>query len=119
MAQLIGAIQNCQRSGNTEWEEKHRAALFELVDDLPSGSGLDNGTRLHLEDSNRNRIVLFVEFHHMNDVGMYDGWTQHTITVVPSLGFDFELKISGRNRNDIKEHLEQLYRQALEAEVKV
>ena len=53
----------------------------------------------------------------MNDAGSYDGWTDHVITVRPSLAFGFELKISGPNRNDIKEYIHDTFDTALSAEI--
>jgi hypothetical protein len=50
----------------------------------------------------------------MDDGGGYDGWTEHTITVTPSFrGFD--LTISGRDRNDIKDYLHQTFDHVLSA----
>ena len=46
-----------------------------------------------------------VDFHHMDDNGYYDGWTEHVVTVKPSLCFDIEISVSGRNRNGIKEYI--------------
>lgn len=110
----IVAIRNCQQSGNEEWEAKHKVALRELQSDLPSGSGIDNGTQIDAEASTQQRLVLHTAFHHMNDAGMYDGWTEHTITVRPDLLFGFTLSISGRDRNDIKDYLNDVYTMALQ-----
>jgi hypothetical protein len=44
----------------------------------------------------------------MNEGGMYDAWTEHTIRVRPSLSSGFTLTISGRDRNEIKEYLHEL-----------
>ena len=41
----------------------------------------------------------------MNDDGYYDGWTDHILTVTPNLGGYPDMKISGRDRNNIKEYL--------------
>lgn len=110
LASLIQARLNCIKSNNTEWLEKHTANIFELVKNcLPSGSGIDCGTKIDLDMSTPDKIVLHTSFHHMNDCGMYDGWTEHTVTVTPSLQFGFNLKISGRDRNDIKEYLHEVY----------
>ena len=49
----------------------------------------------------------------MNENGFYDGWTDHTLTVRPSLVHGIELEISGRNRNDIKEYLHETFHSAL------
>ena len=59
-----------------------------------------------------SRIVLECSFHHMNEAGYYDSWTEHRITVRPT--FDsLDIHISGRNRNDIKEYLHEVYALAL------
>lgn len=109
IASLLDAIENCKTHGNSEWEAKNSERLQTLVRDmLPHGGGFDNGTTLDLERSNGERLVFHTAFHHMNDGGYYDGWTEHTVTVRPSFrGFD--LKISGRNRKDIKDYIYQTF----------
>ena len=99
-----------------EWFDKWTDRIKELVDMLPSGSGIDCGTKIDLDASHAEKIVLYVSFHHMNDVGYYDEWTEHTITVSP--GFNgINMRISGRNRNDIKDYLYETYDYALTREV--
>ena len=107
---------NCEKTGNAEWLSKHTAALIELAKDLPSGSGIDRGTKIDLEASSQNRLVLTLGYHHMNNVGIYDGWTEHKIIVTPDLLFGFNLRITGRDRNQIKEYLHDVYSQALNTE---
>jgi hypothetical protein len=53
----------------------------------------------------------------MNDNGMYDGWTTHQVIVTPSLAFGFTLKITGRDRNQIKDYLSETYHYALEQHI--
>jgi hypothetical protein len=48
----------------------------------------------------------------MNDGGFYDGWTEHTVVVTPSFR-GINLRISGRDRNQIKEYLYETYDYAL------
>jgi hypothetical protein len=117
LASTIQARANCLKSNNAEWLAKHTERIHQLVDLLPSGSGWDNGTKIDLDASHANKIVLYGGFHHMNDGGFYDGWTEHTITVTPSLAFGFDLRISGRNRNDIKEYLHEMFSHALRQEI--
>lgn len=108
IASVMTAIENCRAHGNTEWLATHRAELTKLVAELPSGAGIDNGTKLDQDRSNGNRIVLTLGFHHMNEHGVYDGWTEHEIWVTPA--FDgVNLRITGKNRNDIKSYLYELY----------
>lgn len=95
---------------NAQWGDIARSRLAQLVDLLPSGSGIDSGTKL--VSASDTKIVLECSFHHMNDSGYYDGWTEHRITIRPT--FDgMDVSISGRNRNDIKEYLHEVYSLAL------
>lgn len=116
IASILQAIKNCEKAGNSEWFDKHHIRLKELLDMMPSGSGIDNGTQLEEDACKPNKLVFTLGYHHMNDAGMYDGWTDHILTVTPS--FDgIDLHISGRNRNDIKEYLYETYHYALTQEV--
>lgn len=82
---------------------------------LPSGSGIDSGTRIDRDQSKPNRIVLDFSFHHMDEHGYYDGWTQHRAIVTPSLTAHsgFELRITGRDRNQLKDYLHDVFDTAL------
>lgn len=105
---------NCLSTGNTEWQCRHSETILQIVENcLPSGSGIDCGTKIDLDASTPDKLVFDVQYHHMNDGGYYDGWTQHQVIVTPSLGFDFNLRITGPNRNEIKEYLHECYRTAL------
>lgn len=83
---------------------------------LPSGSGWNTGTKLD-DKSTGERLVFYGSFDHMNDIGYYDGWTEHSIIVTPSLQWGFELRITGRDRNGIKEYLHDLFSAVLRQEV--
>jgi hypothetical protein len=115
LAGLILAIENCKASGNAECLERHTENAESLVKRyLPSGSGFDCGTKLHIERSSGELLVFSTEFHHMDEQGGYDGWTSHTVRVRPSLFFGVRLTISGPNRNDIKELIHQEFESALD-----
>jgi hypothetical protein len=67
----------------------------------PSGSGFDNGAVLH-HTSTPTRFVFLMCFHHMDEHGGYKGWTSHSVVTTPCFtGFD--LRVTGRNQNGIKE----------------
>lgn len=118
IAHLLNAISNCQKSGNTVWAERHTESITELIrDTAPHGGGLDMGVWLMWDESTDSKLVFGTSYHHMNDNGYYDGWTDHTIIVKPSLMSGFDLSISGRDRNDIKEYLGQVYYYWLNEEV--
>ena len=108
IANLLSAIENCRKSGNKEWYANHSDSLDSIIKDGPSGSGIDCGTKLD-ESSTKDKVVLICEFHHMNENGMYDGWTEHKIIVTASLQNSFDLRITGRDRNQIKEYLHEVY----------
>ena len=74
------------------------------MDEAPSGSGIDTGTELDLEATNENRIVFTCGFHHMDENGCYDGWTEHKILIKPTFA-GFDIRVTGRDRNQIKEYL--------------
>jgi hypothetical protein len=112
----IVARLNCRSHGNAEWAQRHTDTIKRIAKDLlPSGSGVDCGTTVDLECSIGDRIVLHTSYHHMDDDGGYDGWTEHIITIRPSFLGNLTLSISGKNRNDIKEYLHDLYDTALNA----
>jgi hypothetical protein len=117
LATLIQARANCLGK-NPEWHQKHTERILTLVKEhLPSGSGVDAGCQIDLQKSEPDKLVILTSFHHMNEHGMYDGWTDHTVTVRPSLAFTFTLTISGPNRNDIKELLHEAFEYDLRKEV--
>ena len=91
------------------WSNKAQDHINTIMADSPSGSGIDAGTALDLNESTGNKIIFRVSYHHMNDAGYYDGWTEHKITVKPSLTSDYDLTIGGRDRNNIKDHLYETF----------
>jgi len=110
---LLQAIANCEKSGNAEWKLRHTERIESLVREyMPSGSGVDAGTKLDWQRSKPEKLVFLAAFHHMNDAGYYDGWSNHFVTVTPSfMGLD--VRVSGQNRNDIKDYLAEIYTAAL------
>jgi len=124
LSQAIDARKRCLESNpvNQLGLDIHEATIKTCVEHLPSGSGWDEllcgGTELDLDASHANKLVLRGSFHHTHENGFfYDGWTEHTITVKPSITSDFDLRISGSNRNDIKEDLYQTFDYALRQDI--
>lgn len=103
----IAAIENCKRTGNAEWEEKHRDTLAQLEKMLPSGSGVDSGTTIDPK-STSSKVILKFSYHHMDEHGGYDGWTDHTAVITPAF-FSVNVLITGKDRNGIKEYLSSLF----------
>jgi hypothetical protein len=118
LAGTFQAWKNCGESGNTEWHGKHRDLIESLAKNfMPHGSGFDSGTQFDFDVSTPDKLQFHTAFHHMNDAGIYDGWTEHTVTVKASLAFGFDLKVSGRDRNDIKDYIAQAFEDALRQDI--
>lgn len=115
-----GFTQTTEKEGNKAqtWFDRHEDTINRLVRGfMPSGSGFDNGTKIDLDASHADKLVFHTSYHHMNDGGYYDGWTEHIITVTPSLAGEFHLRISGRDRRDIKEYIAEEFQNALGMDV--
>lgn len=106
------AHNNCVTNGNTDWEVRWLARLDALVQLIPSGSGIDRAPRTRSAVEIAADAIRFdVGFHHMNDVGMYDGWTEHTVLVRPA--FDgITVRVSGRDRNGVKDYIAEVMEHA-------
>ena len=122
LARRLIAYRNCYESVELgqnwqHWREMammHEQAIHNLcAAHLPSGSGLDAGVRFNMEESRPDKLILSADFHHMNEYGSYCGWTNHVVTVRPSLAFGFDLRIAGRNLNGIKDYLSDIFNSAL------
>jgi hypothetical protein len=110
LASLVDAMNRCHDTNNIEWFHRHRERITNLMREYsPSGSGIDNGVSINTDDCTGEKLVFETGFHHMNENGMYDGWTEHRVTVTPSFATGFNLKISGRDRNGIKNYLHDVF----------
>jgi hypothetical protein len=109
LATTIDALINCIEKGNAQWQENHETTIEKIMERAPHGSGFDSGTKIDLKNSTGEKIIFTTSFHHMNDGGYYDGWTEHTITVRPSMRFGFTMTISGRDRNDTKDFISECF----------
>lgn len=117
LARAVGSRLRCIEKGNDEWKVKWTDTIDALLSEFPHGSGFDNGTKLD-DSSTGERLIFNTAFHHMNDNGMYNGWTEHQVIVTPSLEMGFRLKVSGRDRNEIKDYIAECFDACLSAEVK-
>ena len=120
LASAVNAYHNGKARGNTEWTNKHSDRVERMCKDvLPHGSGIDSGCTIDLDEcgADGERIVIHTSYHHMNDSGMYDGWTEHAVICKPSFVHTIDLRITGRDRNGIKEYLYDVFRTVLTAQV--
>ena len=97
-----------------EWRHNHVNEINRIVKEyLPSGCGFDNGSSFDLLKSTRNKLVITTSFHHMDDNGTYDGWTDHQVIVTPDLLSGFHIEVTGENRNQIKDFIADTFDDAL------
>lgn len=122
IASTVDALRTCEAragtfsiGGPSDWTAKHRERLRAMERELPHGSGFDAGTRIDLERSGMERVVLVTSYHHMNAHGCYDGWTDHEVIVTPSF-HGILLRITGRERyrgGDWKDYAHEVFHHVL------
>lgn len=118
IASKLLAMQNCEASGNHEWRGKHWQAVCDIVNNhFPSGSGFDRGTEICDAESKPDKLVIIANFHHMDENGYYDGWTDHKVIVTPSLAWGFNLRVTGKDRNSVKEYIADTFHHVLGMEI--
>jgi hypothetical protein len=115
LAQRIQARKTCSEKNSLEWFVKHGEFAEKLLDQLPQGSGLDYTWHIDYDHSSDNRVILTMSYHAMADSGMYDRVIDFTLTIAPSLIFDFDLSIVGNfgKYQDIKDYLYDILRESL------
>lgn len=120
LASSCDARLRCAKTLNThqEWFDRHTETIENIVRDfLPHGSGIDSGVTFDFDLSTGEKLVLHTSYHHMNENGFYDGWTEHTVTVRSSLIHGISISISGRNRNEIKDYLAEMFSEDLDRSI--
>lgn len=118
LASTLLAIENCsKRGGMTDVQRKHNKRFEKVMSTAPSGSGIDKGTRYYgceIERGDVIKIAFQVGFHHMDHNGFYDKWTEHVVVRPSFLGVN--VSVTGRDRNDVKDYLLQVYHAWLTSE---
>jgi hypothetical protein len=113
-ASKIAAIENCRTSGNIEEIARHTAAILYLVERyMQADAGIEHGTCIDFSNSNQNHIVFDTRFDHTPEGSYSACWTRHKVIVTPALVCDFDIRITGRDRNGVKEDLREMFDEAL------
>jgi hypothetical protein len=116
LAVLTKAIENCKKYNNIEWLERHEEKLARLIkENLPSGSGYDNGTTLELITD--NRMIFKTSFHHMSEHGFYTQWSEHKVMVSASFIGGIDVRVGGKDVNGIKHYIATDFYNVLTREV--
>ncbi len=113
LANLIQAEKACIKSNNS-FADIHADNIDKMLKELPHGSGLDGGVKLEKDLCTNDKLVFSFSFHHLDENGYYDGWTDHSLIIKPSLMFGYEMKITGRDKNMIKDYLHELFSECFE-----
>ena len=92
----------------SQWVDKHQESIDEILKALPHGSGIDSGVTFDQNKSTSEKHIFSVPFHSMNEHGYYDGWVDFTLIVTPCFG-GYNIRITGRDKNQLKEYLSQLF----------
>lgn len=118
LASLVAARNYCASTKTSKWFERHTETAKQLVKEhLQSGGGFDAGTSLDWEKSTKEKLVFNTGFHHLDQNGTYTQWTYHSITVRPSFFGGIALTISGKNHNDIKPYIHDVFHCDLTQEI--
>lgn len=113
----LTAADNCRKSGNSEWLKRWGAFVTRISREcLPSGSGIDNGTRVLELTRDKAGFVLLLDYHHMNGDGFYTGWSEYRVTVRPTFS-GLHIRIEGPRLSDVGDYLTDVLDAALQAEM--
>lgn len=122
MAQVIKCIAgsfDAMGRADLEWSKRHEDRILAIVKEhLPSGSGFDSGTNFDFDKSKPEKLVFNTHFHHMDTIGYYNGWTEHSVIVTPAF-HGFNLRVTGKNTNDIKEYIGYVFYNALSEDCEI
>jgi len=116
---LIAQTCDWHKVVNDEYMGECEDRIYKLEQLLPSGSGIDAGCKIDVEKSSSDKVVINFSWHHLNENGYYDGWTDHKLIVKPKLYGDFDLIITGRDKGYIKDYLYDLFDTMLIEEVEI
>ena len=120
VASVVQAMRNCQTridfaTSDSEvewartWYDRHEQVLEFLMTEAPSGSGFNSGTRIVIEQSSDAKLAFYTSFHHMSEHGYYTGVTDHKVLARASFVYGTEITVSGRNHNDIKPYIADVF----------
>lgn len=109
IASACAAERRCNKHNNSfadRWDD-----LLTLIEKnlLPHGSGIDCGCKIVREKCDDSRITIEFSYHHMNENGVYVGWSEYRVTARPGLEIDLSLTITGQDRNGLKEYFADLF----------
>jgi hypothetical protein len=128
---LVNAIAEALFSYKNNNVHGELSRIHQLESFLPRGSGIDSGTKIDLDKSQPDKIILTFDYHHMNEDGFYDGWSCDwkaiiTPTFLSYIGLHVDLKTGRFNDNshrrryndsNFKDYLHETYYYCLDKQI--
>lgn len=96
--------------------ERIRFDMLEKL--LPIGNGIEKECEISLK-STKKRIVIDTAYRHPNDSYETSRLTNHQIIITPSFEEEINIRVTGKNVDNIKEYLHEVFREALMKEYEV
>ena len=80
-----------------EYLDSKNEQMEDLVKNyLPSGSGFDGDISID-EKSTDEKIIIRVEYHHMDINGFYDGWSTFKVIITASMAYNYCMQVKGES----------------------
>lgn len=102
-----------QKNAILKWQEFDKLQKL-----LPIGNGIEAKSVILLK-STEKRIVIDTAYWHPNVSYETSRWTDHQIVITPSFEGEINIRVTGKNLNNIKEYLNEVFREALMKEYEV
>lgn len=104
--------QLCQwhKSVNNSYLDDCESQIEKLQKTLPSGSGINNGCEIDIENSGINKVIIKFTYDFMNERGFYTVRKSYKLILTPDFSTTgFRMKIIGANKDYIKYYFYDLF----------
>jgi hypothetical protein len=100
---------------------KRAKELSLLQELLPNGNGIreHEGLAVILLESTKKRIVIETTYWPPHDSYETTRRTVHQLVITPSFEGEINIRVTGKNENNVKEYLQDIFREALMKEYEV
>ena len=94
-------------------DAKMQRIRFDMLQKLlPIGNGIEKECVISLK-STKKRIVIDTAYWHPNDNYETGLWTDHQVVITPSFEGEINIRVTGKNVDNIKKYLHEVFREAL------
>jgi hypothetical protein len=70
-------------------------------------------TFFDFERSTPEKLVFHMNYHHVDNHAVFNGWTMHTIIITPSLTSEIDIKVAGKDRDQCNGHIMDVFANCL------